>query len=42
MLDRNALLHLYDEEKSREIYRNIKNIYLEQLEQLKDFLENDI
>lgn len=39
MLDRNALSHLYDEEKSREIYNNIKNKYIIQFEKLKEFLE---
>lgn len=38
MLDRNSLSHLYDEEKSREIYDNIKNNYIEQFENLKEFL----
>ena len=38
MLDRNAMSHLYDEEKSREIYNNIKEKYLVQLEELKNFL----
>lgn len=42
MLDRNSLSHLYDEEKSREIYNNIKNKYLKQFEELKEFLENVI
>lgn len=28
MLARNSLSHLYDEEKSREIYNEIKNIYI--------------
>ena len=42
MLDRNLLSHLYDEEKSREIYNNIKNSYLVQFEQLKQFLEENI
>ena len=39
MLDRNLLSHLYDEEKSREIYNNIKNKYLEQFELLKRYLQ---
>ena len=42
MLDRNLLSHLYDEEKSREIYNNIKNNYLAEFEQLKHFLEENI
>lgn len=41
MLDRNSLSHLYDEEKSREIYQNIKNKYLKQFENLKEFLLNN-
>lgn len=41
MLDRNMLSHLYDEDKSREIYNNIKNEYLQMLEELKEFfIEN--
>lgn len=39
MLDRNALSHLYGEEKSREIYENIKNKYIVEFEKLKEFLE---
>ena len=42
MLDKNLLSHLYDEEKSREIYNNIKNNYLAEFEQLKHFLEENI
>lgn len=42
MLDRNSLSHLYDEEKSREIYQNIKKKYLKQFEDLKQFLINNI
>lgn len=42
MLDRNSLSHLYDEEKSRQIYNNIKNKYLKELENLKNFLEKNI
>ena len=42
MLDRNALSHLYDEEKLREIYENVKNIYLNELNELKEFLERNI
>ena len=34
MLARNSLSHLYDEEKSREIYIEIKEIYLELFEKL--------
>ena len=36
MLARNRLTHLYDEEKSREVYKNIKNIYFELLNKLKN------
>ena len=34
MLSRNNLSHLYDENKSREIYKDIKNIYIELLKKL--------
>jgi len=34
MLARNSLSHLYDEEKSREIYREIKKLYLNLFEKL--------
>lgn len=41
MLARNSLSHLYDEEKSREIYIEIKEIYLKLFENLnKKFSEN--
>lgn len=36
MLARNSLSHLYDEEKSREIYIEIKKIYFSLLQDLKD------
>ena len=40
MLARNSLSHLYDEEKSREIYMEIKEIYLNLFENLnKKFSE---
>ena len=39
MLDRNLLSHLYDEEKSREIYENIKKKYLKEFEEFKEFLK---
>lgn len=42
MLDRNVLSHLYDEEKSREIYDNIKKSYLDEFEKLKGFLGKSI
>lgn len=40
MLDRNSLSHLYDEEKSRDVYNNIKTKYLEEFENLRKFLES--
>ena len=40
MLARNSLSHLYDEEKSREIYNNIKSKYIEQFGKLQKFLED--
>lgn len=40
MLARNSLSHLYDEETSRQIYNNIKNEYIFEIEKLVDFLEN--
>ena len=40
MLARNSLSHLYDEEKSREIYTEIKDIYLNLFEMLnKKFVD---
>lgn len=40
MLARNSLSHLYDEEKSRKIYTEIKTLYINLLENLnKKFLE---
>ena len=40
MLARNSLSHLYDEEKSREIYMEIKDVYLNLFENLnKKFLD---
>jgi len=42
MLDRNVLSHLYDEEKSREIYDNIKKSYLDEFEKLKLFFQKNI
>lgn len=36
MLARNSLSHLYDEEKSREIYIEIKEIYFKLLQELND------
>ena len=41
MLDRNLLSHLYDEQKSREIYENIKNKYLKQFDDFDEFLRNN-
>ena len=34
MLARNSLSHLYDEETSREIYEDIKNIYFKEIKNL--------
>lgn len=42
MLDRNVLSHLYDEEKSREIYDNIKKSYIDEFEKLKLFFQKNI
>ena len=39
MLARNALSHLYDENESRNIYRNIKEKYIKLLKELKDKLD---
>lgn len=39
MLARNALSHLYDENESRNIYRNIKEKYVKLLKELKDKLD---
>lgn len=39
MLARNELSHLYDEDKSREIYNNIKVKYLIEFDNLKSFLQ---
>ena len=39
MLARNSLSHLYDEESSRQIYDNIKNEYIIEIEKLVDFLK---
>lgn len=36
MLARNSLSHLYDEEKSREIYMEIKKIYIDLFEKLNN------
>ena len=40
MLSRNALSHLYDEEQSREIYNEIKNKYIFELQKLIKKLDN--
>lgn len=42
MLDRNSLSHLYDENKSRQIYDNIRNEYIKQFEEFKIFGDNNI
>ena len=39
MLTRNSLSHLYDEEKSREIYIDIKEKYIKLIEQLNQKLK---
>ena len=39
MLARNSLSHLYDEETSREVYEEIKNEYIYQIEKLVETLE---
>ena len=41
MLDRNSLSHLYDEQKSKEIYENIKNKYLKQFDDFDEFLKKN-
>ncbi len=38
MLARNSLSHLYDEETSRQIYREIKNEFMDQIEKLVESL----
>ena len=40
MLDRNSLSHLYDEETSRKIYKNIKEKYIILIEKLNKKLQN--
>ena len=40
MLARNSLSHLYDEEKSREIYLEIKETYINLLEKLNKKFAN--
>lgn len=40
MLARNSLLHLYDEETSRQVYDEIKNEYIYQIEKLVEKLRN--
>ena len=39
MLARNSLSHLYDEETSRQVYNEIKNEYIYQIEKLIETLE---
>ena len=39
MLARNSLSHLYDEEESRKIYKDIKNKYIFEIEKLVKFIE---
>ena len=42
MLARNSLSHLYDEETSRQVYNEIKNEYINQIQKLIETLEKDI
>ena len=42
MLARNSLAHLYDEEKSRNVYQEIKSTYLKLLEDLNQKLDETI
>ena len=39
MLDRNQLSHLYDEETSRKIYKNIKEKHIKNFEKLEEKLK---
>ena len=41
MLARNSLSHLYDEETSRQVYNEIKNEYINQIQKLIETLEKD-
>ena len=41
MLARNTLSHLYDEETSREIYDEIKNLYISEINKLVDKLSQN-
>lgn len=41
MLARNSLSHLYDEETSRQVYNEIKNEYIYQIEKLIETLEKN-
>ena len=41
MLARNSLSHLYDEETSRQVYNEIKNKYIYQIEKLIETLEKN-
>ncbi len=40
MLARNSLSHLYNEEASRQIYNNIKDEYIFEIEKLVEFFKN--
>lgn len=40
MLARNSLSHLYDEEASRQVYNEIKNTYIFEIEKLVKFLKD--
>lgn len=39
MLSRNSLSHIYDEQTSKKIYKDIKEIYIKEFEKLKEKLE---
>ena len=41
MIARNSLSHLYDEETSRQVYNEIKNEYIYQIEKLIETLEKN-
>lgn len=42
MLARNSISHLYDQERSREVYKEIKNKYLKLLKDLNKSFENKL
>ncbi|MCL2859084.1 MAG: nucleotidyltransferase substrate binding protein [Oscillospiraceae bacterium] len=41
MLDRNGVSHMYDEEKSREVYESIKKTYVQLFERLEKELKEE-